>query len=186
MAPIYTIYVDHREKKPLPFPAHISFLSNPMCPTHSRSQVASIRTVNKRLPAADYILGDEAGVFYTGPGGCILERKLSIDELQTNLFDLDRRASFIRALTAMQAYRFPVLFLEASPARFFKAGPRVPNPGHVHDALIALLLDMRIHLHYLPMSATSRAELGEWAARTLIVGDRCGAKQTVDPVPGQA
>lgn len=180
----WIIAVDDREKRPLPLPANIVMLD----PDTMEPVAVKIHAVKKRLEHADYVI-DPEGVPYWVPGlrgAGLIERKLSIDEIANNVLVPDRRRRFEAQLAAMRKmWAYPILLLEATPAKFARATFRTPNPAPAiaHDLFQRLLLKHGVSLHFCPgPSITDRAALGEWTVRLLINAQI----QTPTPVVGAA
>jgi len=166
----WIIAVDDREKRPLPLPQNIVMLD----PEAGKPVTVRIHAIKRRLEHADYVV-DPEGVPYWVPGftgAGLVERKLSIDEIAQNVLIPDKLRRFDAQLAAMRRmWAYPVLLLEATPARFARPTFRTPAPAPsvAHDVFQRLLLKHGVSLHFCPgPSITDRGALGEWTVRLLI------------------
>jgi hypothetical protein len=74
----YTILVDEREKRPLPFPSHLVLWDPSSLPTSPRAVSVRLLTRSARLLSADYCLDEPSPLL-------LVERKGSYRELAGNL-----------------------------------------------------------------------------------------------------
>jgi ERCC4-type nuclease len=155
-----TVLVDSREKKPLPFPAHVVVGKK----GGKGTTTIAVRTVVSKLNTGDYVLsGHETGT--------IIERKGSLMEVCQNVRRGDRKR-FLAALdrVAEEAAR-PVLFLEGTPADLARAEHRDPTLRGGLDELMRLCLERDVHFLLLPARTPgNRRAAGEFLLRMLIAG----------------
>jgi hypothetical protein len=106
------------------------------------------------------------------PHATVIERKGSIDEITTNVFNSHRRDLFIEELEYLKARSaHPVLLCEGSPRTILTQGHSKTPAGVALDGLLDLLHRYGITLFLLASeSRPARAAMGEFAARLLIRG----------------
>lgn len=159
----YTIAVDTRERKPLPFPPYLPVLVDPVRRTHT---TVAVKTVPLKLDTADYhIVGIEGQ-------GVVIERKAGIDEISKNVLTSRGRKNFIAELERLRDHcKWPYILFEGTPATVARPTTRNPSPHLGVDALLELSLGYNVPMLLLPSgSAAARRRIGEYAARLLIRG----------------
>lgn len=160
MKSLFTVLVDSREKKPLPFPAHLVVGRQ----GGKGTCTVAVRTIVAPLKTGDYVLqGHEAGT--------IVERKGSLMEVVKNVRGRDR-TRFLAALDrlAEEAAR-PVLFLEGTPSDLARAEHRDPTLRGGLDELMRLCSTRNVHFFLLPARTPgNRRSAGEFILRMLIAG----------------
>lgn len=125
----YTILVDTREQRPLPFPPNLQVI-NPALPVWSKARLTlKISTVPHTLLGGDYaLLGHERGT--------VIERKADLKEVAHNCLTKDR-TRFRRALEKFRACcSNPILLLEGDPVALTR---EVHDMDIAIDVLFALL-----------------------------------------------
>lgn len=164
MPPVKTIWVDTREKTPLP----------PVKIVHSTDALGRLRTYTTKwqrrtLRTADYALASGGG-----PSGVGVERKKGIRELTKNCLTGGPRelTRFQKCLDRLAAeFRVPILMLEADHHQLLRPQPGQPHPARVTDALMAMLIPRRIHFWVFPGRTQAQREMiSAIVARTLIKG----------------
>lgn len=171
----FRIVQDSREKKPLPFPRSLELLSYTASPCKQIPVRVNIQVISTTLQAADYILDDHPTNAYLGVGAstaCIIERKYSLDELHTNIFNRKRRASFIRCLDRMaEGWNFPLLLLEGTLSSLYNNTRPEVHGGLVMDEVMRLCLSRGVGLQIAEGNTQSkRRKIAEHAARFLFNG----------------
>lgn len=156
----YTVVVDSREKKPLPFPKHLVVGRE----GGKGTTTLCVETITDRLVTGDYVLrGHEAGT--------IVERKGSLMEVVKNVRGRDR-TRFLAALdrVAEEAAR-PVLFLEGTPSDLARAEHRDPTLRGGLDELMRVCAQRNVHFLLLPARTPgNRRSAAEFILRMLIAG----------------
>jgi ERCC4-type nuclease len=158
----YTIAVDTRERKPLPFPAYLPVMVDPIRRTRTSVGLKTLRT---KLETGDYhIVGAERAV--------VIERKASIDEVAKNVLTSVGRRRFTAELKRLNdCCQWPYIMFEGTPTQLSKPTKRNPDPYLAVDSLIDLMLGYNVPLLMLPSgSVAARRRFGEFAARLLVRG----------------
>ena len=95
------VAVDHREKYPLIFPARLYWRPD------DDTTIFDVRIVKRQIRTADYYIDGHKGT-------CLIERKATVNELNTNLFGpAKKRNNFVSALDRMaDECTHPYLFLD--------------------------------------------------------------------------
>jgi ERCC4-type nuclease len=155
----YEILVDNREKKPLPFPEHISVWGRDQW---CKQQVVGLRTRSVRMDVGDYMVEG---------GGLVVERKGSLREVAQNTMSRDRNR-FLAALDRLKdsAERAAVV-LEETPSSIAQQESRNQKVQGAIDALMDELIVRDISL-ILVQSKTlaQRRDAARLVARLLIAG----------------
>lgn len=130
-----TIIVDHREKKPFPFPEHLTTLNRDHPPSDRRTVVLPVRTKRAELPFGDYCLEGQAHV-------CAIERKANLGEIAWNLLTPDRRRATDAFRRLHDSCANPYLLIETDLLEL-NTPLRVPHSKDVFDphAVVAALTD---------------------------------------------
>lgn len=164
----FTILVDSREKKPLPFPEHLPSLRSDVPVLSRSSRTFRLRTERVTLKTGDYAL---KGYEET----CLIERKGSIAEVAGNCLTPDSRRKFVAAMDRLKsACLFPYLLLEGNLLDTLTPTKALPDPWNAIDALHRLLLERNIGFILLPnTSMSARRAIAEWAARLLVNATLC-------------
>ena len=156
LAKSYTITVDTRERKPLPFPPFI-VMKKPG-DTQAPATVA-LKTVREKLYAGDYSL---RGIDSTR----LIETKRGLGELYQNLFTNDR-GRFEGTLQRMiQSSVYPVILVENTLSQLLKPSKDYPEPFVILDELQRVCYSYNIPVLLAP--ASKRLLTGEYVARLLI------------------
>lgn len=163
------IVVDSREKRPMPFPAHIPFWATPK----RRVTIKLVQEV-RTLKTADYILGG-------APSQVGIERKADLDELHQNLCTASGRKRFLSCLDRLSSeFAQPVLFLEGTPAHLMRSTYKDVDPARVRDQLMSACAHYKVSLLMYPTATIpQRRVAAEWLASLLIAG---GLHARLDPV----
>ena len=172
------MFVDSREKRPLPIPAHVVF-RNPTNP--DLRETVRVHTQTKELKTGDYALaGCEAAR--------LIERKGGVREVTQNVLtgDLKRFAAALDRLAT--ACALPLLFIEGHPSELLSEQPWCKYPDAAMDTLMRMCDDRRITLEVVPCATMiQRRAAGEWLVRRLVNGSLSHyARCPVQPVPSTA
>ena len=159
MKQTYEILVDTREKKPLPFPEHVSVWDRDRW--HSQRTVG-IRTRSHKMAVGDYAIEG---------GGVLVERKGSLREVAQNCMSRDR-ARFLDCLDRMHAApERAVLVLEETPSSIVKQESRNQKVQGAIDALMDELIVRDISLILVQTNTLAqRRDAARLVARLLIAG----------------
>lgn len=167
----YTIVVDDREKKPLPFPSHLVMWdpNSPPSTRKARTTTVKLHLESQRLPTGDYLLKES-------PSTIVVERKNGLDEVAGNCLLTKKRKLFIAELERLRAEcKRPVLLLEGDPVRVVKTRWWEGDPSIPRDALRALLLQYGVELLLIPgHTMVQRRAAASWIASMLILGAQYG------------
>lgn len=173
----YQIIVDKREKRPLPFPAHLVMLDPQYPAVEARSMTVRLTTVRETIPTADYLVAEvpelEPGVSVLSKT-VVVETKRSLEELYGNLFTHHGRQRFVAMLTRMQVFRQRVLILDGGIEVLIPSPSVKVNPGLVADALHRLCFEHGVTL--IPLAGRTidqRRRTAEYVARLLINATLC-------------
>lgn len=166
MASTWTIEIDNREKKPLPFPKVIDLWDPRTRPPRASLMRAAIQTQSVTLETADYRLA-------AFPQLCVIERKGHLQELYSNLVPRKGRTLFIDELKRLRDQcRYPYVLLEGTPHGLMTDNRRTSphyDPNLVRDLLLEATLLHGVQILILPSSTPSqRRALAEWVAALLI------------------
>lgn len=168
----WTILVDTREQKPLPFPAYLPIFDPASSPASPRLTTVRLLTKKQKLDTGDYCLESH-------PTIGIIERKADLSELHGNLCTKDGLARFFAELHRLRGFRNPCLLLESTDP----AGRRgVPIPGFtpsaVRDLLLINCVSRGLPLYTFNVSTSAhRVKCAEWAASFLIMSAICSEIQ---------
>lgn len=145
-------------------------------------RVVALTTRPATLLYGDYRLAED-------PLGVVVERKGSLREITTNLFDPVRRGRFTLELSRLRDHcRYPHLLFEGTPHCLLTSRPQPgsPSPEEVLDALLCCLLEYRVTPLFLPSSTLEqRRSVGTYVAHLLVRGathDRSRLPQRTDPL----
>ena len=160
----WIIHIDTREQAPLPIPTHLPFTD-----LHGNPCTLSITILRTSLKTRDYCLDSdiayECGGTSAQPRCLAVERKLSIDELTSNV----RTPAFTRCLDRLALFDLPILLLESPTSALTIATSRSPYPPGTLDSLLRLLIPRHISLWLIPAkSSADRIAVGSLLARALI------------------
>lgn len=155
----WTILIDTREQKPLPFPSHL-----PVWDEESGRPTTITLTLRKqKLDTADYAL--------EGNSSCLIETKRGALELAQNLFSPDR-PRFLAALDRLaSAARHPVVLIEGSPHEILST----PNkhwhgpPSLLLDRLITDLTCRKITPLWIPGDTMNHRRAAATTAALLLI-----------------
>lgn len=171
-----TIVIDSREKKPLPFPAHLVAVP---CGAAERTFVIQVESAT--LKTADYILGehglDDKGVITTVEGAACLETKRSLREIAGNVASSAKcRNNFHAALKRMRdEYAHPLFVVEGGISTLYQPTDKL-TPGPIVSDLIQAVLQHNIHIFCSDGKGhRHRTDLADFVLRFLIAGSRVGA-----------
>jgi len=144
-------------------------------PYRKTAHTLQIEVITRTLPAADIAIGDEPANLYLGVGAykaAIIERKYSLGELQTNVFDRKRRPAFVRCLKAMsENFDRPTLLLEGTLGRLYASTHREDDAGLVMDATMRLCYEHGVALQIAEGNTQAKRRIiAEHAIRLLING----------------
>jgi ERCC4-type nuclease len=154
----YTVAIDTREQKPVPFPDWLPILRTPLC---GDTTTVRIVTVPVTLDAGDYALTDH-------PAGAGVERKYKLREIAKNCLTEDRHRMRSALERLADVYSHPYLLVEDT-VRGLLGDRKIEKPYRAYDALLRLLTEFHITLiHAEGRSARQRALTGEVIARILI------------------
>lgn len=171
----YTILRDKREKRPLAFPDMIQVLDPNTLPTKQVCVQVHLTCEDVTLPTADYVLGEDKANCYTCAGAAVVERKYTLDEIATNVFDFHRRSLFVDQLKRMRdTWKYPVLVFEGGLDRLYKPTRNTPIPGLVVSALQRLSFEYCVPIIPVPSATTTQRQLlAEHVAQILVNGAIC-------------
>lgn len=153
-----TIYIDTREQRPLKFG---DVLRTHTVTSSTRRSLAHIKlsTLGHRLETGDYAISLE-------PDAPVIERKLDLGELATNLLT-DDRPRFLRCLDRLAARRSPLLLIESPTLPRHPAFDQSQIPL-IWDHILRETLSRGIHLATMRgTSLTHRLETADFVARYL-------------------
>lgn len=137
---LVTVQVDTREQTPLLFPSTIRI---PHPERLGRDLVIEVKTKRIKLPHGDYRLAEY-------PDCCVIERKGSARELNTNLLnpvDSIRQAAAFRRLSTCE---YPCLFIEAPPDGLWQTSKHIPDPQRLMAALFLVVAKYNLQVIWLP------------------------------------
>lgn len=163
----WTILIDKREKKPLPFPDHLVVMDHRSSADDPRLTTVILKTKYETLETGDYVLEgyEKAGV---------VERKKDLVELHGNLCSATGRARFLRELERFRSFSSPALLLETSHGEKAPVAFENYRPTAVRDLLLMLCVSRSIPLMtFNATSLTARRNSAEWAASFLIQAAIC-------------
>lgn len=163
MKTTWTILIDEREKKPLPFPDHLSVMDHGSSASNPRLTTVMLRTKKATLKTGDYVLeGHESA-------GCI-ERKQHLVELHGNLCTTEGRTRFLKELDRFREYSHPCIVLESPSPDKRHPHPDVKySPTAVRDMLLMVCVSRKIPLLTFTCTTDSQRRLcAEWTASFLI------------------
>lgn len=153
-----TVLIDTRERRPLFFPDRFEWF-----PVRGgRGTIVRVKSVRKRLSEGDYALkGFE--------DACLVERKGSMRELQTNLLGDDYTRSEAAFGRLASACRTPYLLLDFGVSEALKNSKYVEYAPTL-DALMKLIVRYNLNVLWAGNCKThqSRRRLGELVLRTLL------------------
>lgn len=159
----YTIKIDTREKKPLPFPPFIVMKKKA---SGEATTTVALKTVGEKLDAADYGITTSVGWHFA-----LVETKRGLGELYQNLFT-DDRDRFLRSLDRLFcACDVPILLVENTLSQLLKPNKDYPEPFVILDELQRVCYLNGVNLALAP--ASNRLLTGEFVARTLINATLC-------------
>lgn len=154
----WTVLVDTRERRPLPFPETIALLDDTKPPHWKRMVTARLRRKPLRLETGDYALeGYEKR--------CLVETKRGARELVGNCLtrDRDRFVSCLDRLSS--ACDIPILVVEGTLHHLYQE----EDGEAALDSLTRLCCERRILLSFCPADTqVARIGLASWIARTLV------------------
>ncbi|HEC61694.1 MAG TPA: hypothetical protein ENI27_05505 [bacterium] len=171
--PIITMQIDTREQLPLLFPSTIRI---PHPERMGKDLVIEIKTQRIKLPYGDYRLAEF-------PECCVIERKGSARELNTNLLspiDAIRQAKAFRRLSTCE---HPCLFIEASPNGLWTATKYIRDPQRLLASLTMVVAKYGFQLIWLPWihkGPAGRREAGGILAHLMLA---YGIQKTLDILP---
>ena len=134
------VQIDTREKKPLLFPATLEVW------TGHRQKIVRVFIERVRLDAGDYCLKDQRG--------CIVERKGSLRELNTNLLnpvDSGRQARAFRRLS--EACDHPYLLVHTTTSDLLARTEHNPEPGRLVQVMTRCLTKYGLSLLVAPRTS---------------------------------
>lgn len=180
MMTTYTIYVDAREKKPLPFPATLQLTDMSRPSFASRLDTVALKTQTKTLKTADYLLGPTSvdhplgfGAAYSSESVVAIETKRSLSEIAGNVLPSHGRKLFVDCLRRLSSFPRALLLVEGGLSTLYSN----PLPGTsfspicARDHLISLCFQYGVHLHMLDgTTPASRLRNADYVARLLILG----------------
>jgi ERCC4-type nuclease len=158
----WTIIVDTREKRPLPFPDHLVVMDHRSPADDPKLTTVSLNLKHDTLRTGDYVLEgfEKAGV---------IERKKDLLELNGNLCSGTGRVRFLKELDRFKDFASPAILLEVSAP--VKAPSNFQNfkPSAVRDMLLMVCVSRNIPLMtFNATSSSGRRMSAEWAASFLI------------------
>lgn len=168
----YTVLIDAREKRPLPFPATLTTARLNANPTKAQTEVVRIEARKETLETADYLLEGGGGVCYAlGDSPRVaVETKRSLDEIASQTLNDRTRARLARAFDRMAEFpHIPVLVYEEPRA----ASNRLSDAQRVvaEDTLLRMLLERRIpYILQSGHTTEQRRRTAERVLRLLIQG----------------
>lgn len=175
MSRSYTVLVDRREKKPLPFPAHLVVAAAGQNPSARRTETVRLRTERKTMETADYRLADHPTNCYAleaeGSRYVAIETKRSWREIASQTLTDKRRATLARCLDRLADMPGVPLVVFEEPT----SHPRIPDNDRVvaQDTFIRMLLERGLPwISLRSNSLPQRRATAEFVARFLIQGAR--------------
>lgn len=165
MSLTFTILVDAREKKPLTIPRTLVMLNPAQTPCNNKGLTCFVTPKVVTLKTADYVCAE-------APTIVGIERKHTIDELQSNILNPPKRALFVKALDRMAStFKHPYLLIEGDPARLYRPTRQCPEPGQVIHGLLSLLNERGISFILMPNTTQDqRRAVGYWITHLLVAG----------------
>lgn len=159
LAKSYTIIVDTREKRPLPFPPFI--VMKKAASKGEATTTVAIKTVREKLESGDYRARGTRDYYYCG-----VETKRGLGEMYQNLFT-DDRPRFLRSLEALSwEYTTSIVLIENTLSQLLKPTKDYPEPFVILDEMMRVCNKQGVHLLLAP--ASKRLLTGEFVARLLI------------------
>lgn len=151
------ILVDKREKNPLVFP------STMLVSTGWTRHLFKVITKPQTLKTGDYAVEGFEDI-------CLVERKGSMEELQSNFFGQRDSWRFRRCLERLRdSTKHPVLLFDIALASAFRATEFSKNPSDVLDAALRACIRYNVTPLWLtpPVAAAWASRTGEFVARMM-------------------